>query len=157
MTACETDLAGTPDVSEILEHDLLWIRRDARLRRVRGICARERGRNRAPKVCLSARFGHLERQAADDERNAGLRVVQRVAVAEKALVEEALAVIGRDDHRRRPAARAGHDVDRGTDRTIYVRRRVVVHVAQLVCSRGSDSRLLEYATGNDRLDVLVMV
>ena len=55
----------------------------------------------------SERLLDHHRQAADDQRDARLDVVERVPVSQESFVEEALAMIRGDDHRRpRPSRRS---------------------------------------------------
>src|SRR5919106_2590657 len=111
----EANLTRSIDVSQILKYAL---RLDGPCQpwRARLAGLPQRGGEDMPEVCLPERFVNGDWQVCRDERNARLGVVQSVAVPEKALVEEALSVLRRDDNSgfRNPCAPHGcHDAADG--------------------------------------------
>ncbi len=78
-------------------------------------------------------------------------------MAEESFVEEAFAVVRRDDHRRCTSVRARDHVERQTDRAVDVGRGVVVHLTQLARVFGNDLRLIDHPVRHERIDPLVVI
>ena len=149
-----SNLPGALNGPDILKYGPRW-RAGAGLRR--GGRVSQAPPQRVAHVYLAERLGQTQIDPVRDEWNSRLVVLQRVSVAEKIVLEQALAVVARDDDGGRRWKVRADRFQQPPDGGVHVRDTVQVHLANLPLAARTNVLLWDHRVIQNWHHVLVPV